>query len=163
MGGYGAPGEPCPPGETRLSDTFPPPLQSTSTNSYTHPSYSEEGSSYGSGHSTLAMNKPEGGPQVSFDFHHPSEPYSNSFPTSHNTDMSNSTASPQFSSPSTNQAPSSTGHTYASFSSPPATSSTTTSATDKPKRLHVTNIPFRFREPDLRHLFFVSYLPIYKS
>ena len=25
-----------------------------------------------------------------------------------------------------------------------------------PKRLHVSNIPFRFREPDLRHLFYVS-------
>ena len=27
----------------------------------------------------------------------------------------------------------------------------------QPKRLHVSNIPFRFREPDLRHLFYVSY------
>ena len=26
----------------------------------------------------------------------------------------------------------------------------------QPKRLHVSNIPFRFREPDLRQLFFVS-------
>ena len=26
----------------------------------------------------------------------------------------------------------------------------------QPKRLHVSNIPFRFREPDLRHLFYVS-------
>ena len=28
----------------------------------------------------------------------------------------------------------------------------------QPKRLHVSNIPFRFREPDLRQLFFVSFL-----
>ena len=26
----------------------------------------------------------------------------------------------------------------------------------QPKRLHVSNIPFRFREPDLRQLFYVS-------
>ena len=26
----------------------------------------------------------------------------------------------------------------------------------QPKRLHVSNIPFRFREPDLRNLFYVS-------
>ena len=28
----------------------------------------------------------------------------------------------------------------------------------QPKRLHVSNIPFRFREPDLRNLFYVSHL-----
>ena len=31
-------------------------------------------------------------------------------------------------------------------------------AQGQPKRLHVSNIPFRFREPDLRHLFYVSSL-----
>lgn len=29
----------------------------------------------------------------------------------------------------------------------------TLEALNGPKRLHVSNIPFRFREPDLRHLF----------
>lgn len=34
-------------------------------------------------------------------------------------------------------------------------------ATDKqqPKRLHVSNIPFRFRDPDLRQMFGVSLAP----
>ena len=34
----------------------------------------------------------------------------------------------------------------------------------QPKRLHVSNIPFRFREPDLRNLFYVSvyiYIALY--
>ena len=30
------------------------------------------------------------------------------------------------------------------------------SSSGQPKRLHVSNVPFRFREPDLRQLFFVS-------
>ena len=33
------------------------------------------------------------------------------------------------------------------------TSTTTTTTTIQPKRLHVSNIPFRFRDPDLRQLF----------
>lgn len=37
---------------------------------------------------------------------------------------------------------------------PPAASVPTTK--DVPKRLHVSNIPFRYREPDLRNLFGVS-------
>ena len=28
---------------------------------------------------------------------------------------------------------------------------------NQPKRLHVSNVPFRFREPDLRQLFYVSW------
>lgn len=31
-------------------------------------------------------------------------------------------------------------------------------AKDQPKRLHVSNIPFRFRDPDLRTMFGVSFL-----
>ena len=34
-----------------------------------------------------------------------------------------------------------------------STTSTTTTTTIQPKRLHVSNIPFRFRDPDLRQLF----------
>ena len=34
--------------------------------------------------------------------------------------------------------------------------SSSSSSSGQPKRLHVSNVPFRFREPDLRQLFFVS-------
>ena len=34
--------------------------------------------------------------------------------------------------------------------------SSSSSSSGEPKRLHVSNVPFRFREPDLRQLFFVS-------
>lgn len=49
-----------------------------------------------------------------------------------------------------------------------AASITTTATTDatkvnQPKRLHVSNIPFRFRDPDLRQLFGVSPSPFYFS
>lgn len=33
------------------------------------------------------------------------------------------------------------------------------SSLNQPKRLHVSNIPFRFREPDIRQLFAVSKMP----
>lgn len=36
------------------------------------------------------------------------------------------------------------------------TSSTVTDSKNQPKRLHVSNIPFRFRDPDLRAMFGVS-------
>lgn len=36
------------------------------------------------------------------------------------------------------------------------TSSTTADSKSQPKRLHVSNIPFRFRDPDLRAMFGVS-------
>ncbi|RWS06975.1 RNA binding protein fox-1 2-like protein [Dinothrombium tinctorium] len=38
-------------------------------------------------------------------------------------------------------------------SSTSTTTNTTNSAANQPKRLHVSNIPFRFRDPDLRQLF----------
>ena len=38
----------------------------------------------------------------------------------------------------------------------PATSSQGTDLKGQPKRLHVSNIPFRFRDPDLRAMFGVS-------
>ena len=46
--------------------------------------------------------------------------------------------------------------TILSSSTTTTTSSTTTTSTNQPKRLHVSNIPFRFRDPDLRQLFGVS-------
>ncbi|RWS29136.1 RNA binding protein fox-1 1-like protein [Leptotrombidium deliense] len=55
--------------------------------------------------------------------------------------------------------PAATGTTTTTTSSTSSsTSSTTTSSTstttaNQPKRLHVSNIPFRFRDPDLRQLF----------
>lgn len=49
----------------------------------------------------------------------------------------------------------------ASSASSPSSSSTptitATQTTIQPKRLHVSNIPFRFRDPDLRQLFGVSF------
>ena len=48
----------------------------------------------------------------------------------------------------------------ASSSSPSSSSTPTITATQttiQPKRLHVSNIPFRFRDPDLRQLFGVSF------
>lgn len=36
-------------------------------------------------------------------------------------------------------------------------------AKDTPKRLHVSNIPFRFRDPDLRQMFGVRVLEWYKA
>lgn len=39
---------------------------------------------------------------------------------------------------------------------PPHYPPSTSASEGTPKRLHVTNIPFRFREPDLRQLFYVS-------
>lgn len=47
--------------------------------------------------------------------------------------------------------------------SPPATPSSSSSSTLQPKRLHVSNIPFRFRDPDLRQLFGVSFLHLSTS
>lgn len=50
--------------------------------------------------------------------------------------------------------------TTADVSSTPTLSSSSTTITAattiQPKRLHVSNIPFRFRDPDLRQLFGVS-------
>lgn len=39
----------------------------------------------------------------------------------------------------------------------PSTQSTGDKALCQPKRLHVSNIPFRFRDPDLRTMFGVSF------
>lgn len=42
----------------------------------------------------------------------------------------------------------------------PATATQGTDLKGQPKRLHVSNIPFRFRDPDLRAMFGVSFLKI---
>ena len=46
--------------------------------------------------------------------------------------------------------------TLSSSSTTTTSSTSTTTSTNQPKRLHVSNIPFRFRDPDLRQLFGVS-------
>lgn len=48
--------------------------------------------------------------------------------------------------------------TVSGLSAPLATSSVAAAVSEKnqPKRLHVSNIPFRFRDPDLRAMFGVS-------
>lgn len=57
-----------------------------------------------------------------------------------------------------------TGVTTASGNSAPLTTSLVSAAIsekNQPKRLHVSNIPFRFRDPDLRAMFGVSFIDMF--
>ena len=45
---------------------------------------------------------------------------------------------------------------YPNLTTTVSSSSITSGVVNQPKRLHVSNIPFRFRDPDLRQLFGVS-------
>lgn len=93
------------------------------------------------------------------------------YPPPHSSESSTSTAPVSTVSVSSSGGPSHTP-TFAPTSShpsqyPPSSATPTTYTTTNsvqadfkpaptPKRLHVSNIPFRFREPDLRQLFYVS-------
>ena len=64
--------------------------------------------------------------------------------------------------PSSTSAPS-LQHTPAPGTSPALPNSTEYKTPLQPKRLHVSNVPFRFREPDLRQLFYVSWCTVQNS
>lgn len=58
-----------------------------------------------------------------------------------------------------NPAPTATSSPASQHHTPPSSTNSSEfkpSSSGQPKRLHVSNVPFRFREPDLRQLFYVS-------
>ena len=171
-GNFGAPGEPYPPGESRTvaasghqssapttvagyinphtaeSGTLPTqntfPQQGSSTAPYSQtPSASDDSTTY---------NFSTSGSNYSYGQEYNSAANFNQFPPhSSSANVSSSSVASSTASQSTHLPPSSS---YPSANSEQSSSEHVKYS--QPKRLHVSNIPFRFREPDLRHLFYVS-------
>lgn len=149
---FGAPGQPVPAGENRQDDSEAAPPSSTQSGA------AAVGGGGGQGGTFQLVDSAHGG---SGSYSQSNYDYQYSQQQQQQTQQQLSESTPPHSSPP-NVVPSST-------STPPSqhtptqqqqgTSATNSSDYDssmQSKRLHVSNVPFRFREPDLRQLFYVS-------
>ena len=164
-GSYGAPGEPYPPGETRTpSGSSAASAGGSTVAGYSQPS-SESATAGGYNYSgdTSSSNTTGYNYSSGAGYDHNYQGYSGY----RSQDSATSPPIHPQSSAATNSTPSqqqslyppssSSSSTYSQTNSVPPLSSSSTLSEYKPKRLHISNIPFRFREADLRQLFYVSF------